>query len=209
MFATDLDSTFPDSASIRTRGFVDFNAPYRLWQTDPAMRFWWNGVTLAGDDPFNPSFDVQIVLIDRSNGTNNGNFDIELNYGSGGDQVPPVGTETNPNANGFQGFKLGPNSSGPTFGPFGPFDTRRRSDSLLLPRRNASDLQLAGLERRPGDSCCASALRCWSASSFAGSLRRGGATPSRACRQSEGRDRIYSGVSARRPLFMIIGEPFS
>ena len=26
-------------------------------------------------------FDVQIVLIDRSNGTNNGNFDIELNYG--------------------------------------------------------------------------------------------------------------------------------
>ena len=84
------------------------------------MRFWWNGVTLAGDAT---AFDVQIALIDRSNGTNNGNFDIELNYGDGGnlipdDQVPPV-----PNADGFQGFVLGPNSSGPTFGPFGPFET--------------------------------------------------------------------------------------
>jgi hypothetical protein len=123
VFATDLDSTSSGFGSlIRTRGFVDFNAPYRLWQAEPAMRFWWNGVTLAGDTL--NTFDVQVTLIDRSNGTNNGNFDIELNYGSGGgEQVPPVGTEANPNANGFQGFKLGPNSRGPTFGPFGPFDT--------------------------------------------------------------------------------------
>ena len=122
VFATDLDSTSTGFGSlIRTRGFVDSNAPYRLWQAKPAMRFWWNGVTLAGDVV--NSFDVQVVLIDRSNGTNNGNFDIELNYGVGGDQVPPLGTESNPNANGFQGFKLGPNSRGPTFGPFGPFDS--------------------------------------------------------------------------------------
>ena len=97
------------------------------------MRFWWNCVTLAGDAT--APFDVQIVLIDRSNGTNNGNFDIELNYGDGGDQIPPVDCQSNPNANGFQGFKLGPNSSGPTFGPFGPFETDGVSDSLLLPRR--------------------------------------------------------------------------
>lgn len=124
VFATELDSTLSGFGSLKqTRGFVDFNAPFRLWQADPAMRFWWNAVTLAGDDPFNPkTFDVQVVLIDRSNGTNNGNFDIEVNYGSaGGEQVPPVGTETNPNANGFQGFRLGPNSRGPTSGPFGPF----------------------------------------------------------------------------------------
>lgn len=123
VFATDLDSTSTGFGSlIRTRGFVDSRAQYHLWQTAPAMRFWWNGVTLAGDSV--NSFDVQIVLIDRSNGTNNGNFDIEFNYGSGGgDQVPPAGTESNPNANGFQGFKLGPSSSGPTFGPFGPFDS--------------------------------------------------------------------------------------
>jgi hypothetical protein len=82
------------------------------------MRFWWNGVVLAGDSTFS-AFDVQIVLIDRSHGTNNGNFDIEFNYGTGGgDTVPPV-----PNTDGFQGFVLGPNTSGPTFGPFGPFDT--------------------------------------------------------------------------------------
>ena len=123
VFATELDSTSSGFGSLnRTRGFVDFSAPYRLWQADPAMRFWWNAVTLAGDTV--NAFDVQVVLIDRSNGTNNGNFDIELNYGiGGGDQVPPVGSESNPNANGFQGFKLGPNSRGPTFGPFGPFDT--------------------------------------------------------------------------------------
>jgi len=123
VFATDLDSSSSGFGSLsRTRGFVDSKAPYKLWQTDPAMRFWWNGVTLAGDS-FN-TFDVQVVLIDRSNGTNNGDFDIEFNYGSGGgDQVPPLGTESNPNANGYHGFKLGPNSSGPTFGPFGPFDS--------------------------------------------------------------------------------------
>jgi hypothetical protein len=89
------------------------------------MRFWWSGVTIDGD-PGNPPpptpFDVQIVLIDRSGGNANGNFDLELNYGNG-DQIPPAGTESLPNANGFQGFKLGPNSVGPTFGPFGPFDT--------------------------------------------------------------------------------------
>ncbi len=122
VFATELDSTSAGFGSLRrTRGFVDFSAPYRLWQADPAMRFWWNGVTLAGDTV--NTFDVQVVLIDRSNGKNNGNFDIELNYGSGGDQVPPAGTESDPNANGFQGFKLGPNTNGPTFGPFGPFDS--------------------------------------------------------------------------------------
>jgi hypothetical protein len=127
VFATDLDSLSTGFGSlIRTRGFVDSKAsqtstpPYKLWQTDPATRFWWNGVTLAGDS--SNGFDVQIVLIDRSNGTNNGDFDIEFNYGNGFDQVPPLGTESNPNANGFRGFKLGPNSRGPTFGPFGPFD---------------------------------------------------------------------------------------
>ena len=76
---------------------------------------------LAGDAGFN-TFDVQIVLLDRSKGKNNGDFDIEFNYGNG-EQVPPVGTESNPNAAGFQGFKFGPNSRGPTLGPFGPFDT--------------------------------------------------------------------------------------
>ena len=127
VFATDLDSLSTGFGSlIRTRGFVDqwpSNSvpPYKLWQAHPAMRFWWSGVTLAGDSV--NGFDVQIVLIDRSNGTNNGNFDLEFNYGNGSDQVPPVGTESNPNANGFQGFKLGPNARGPTFGPFGPFDT--------------------------------------------------------------------------------------
>jgi hypothetical protein len=123
VFATELDSTSSGFGALnRTRGFVDISAPYRLSQAKPAMRFWWNGVTLAGDTV--NTFDVQVVLIDRSNGLNNGNFDLEVNYGSGGgDQVPPVGTESNPNANGFQGFKLGPNLRGPTFGPFGPFDT--------------------------------------------------------------------------------------
>ena len=73
------------------------------------MRYWWSGVSLASD----PSsfINVQVVLIDRSNGTNNGNFDLEFNYGTG-DVVP---------ADGFQGFKLGPNSMGPIAGPFGPF----------------------------------------------------------------------------------------
>jgi hypothetical protein len=113
VFATDLDDS--SGRYVRTRGFVDSNPAFRLWQAAPAMRFWWNGVTLAGD--FN-SFDVQIVLIDRSSGTNNGNFDIEMNYGIGGDQVPPV-----PDSEGFQGFDLGPNQRGPTFGPFGPFES--------------------------------------------------------------------------------------
>jgi len=117
VFATNLDSS--SGFLFRTRGFVDPVASttqpfYHLWEAKPAMRFWWNGVTLAGD--FN-AFDVQIVLIDRSNGTNNGNFDIEFNYGNGSDQVPPLGTSSN----GFQGFKLGPNSRGPIAGPFGPF----------------------------------------------------------------------------------------
>ena len=109
VFAVDLEDI--SGRYVRTRGFVDTNEPFKLWQANPAMRFWWNGVTLAGDST---PFDVQISLIDRGNG----NFDIEMNYGIGGDVVPPV-----PSADGFQGFTLGPNSSGPTFGPFGPFDT--------------------------------------------------------------------------------------
>ena len=127
VFATDLDSLSTGFGSlVRTRGFVDQfpsnSLPqYKLWQAKPAMRFWWSGVTLAGDSV--NGFDVQIVLIDRSNGTNNGNFDLEFNYGIGSDQVPPVGTESNPNANGFRGFRLGPNARGPKLGPFGPFDT--------------------------------------------------------------------------------------
>jgi len=116
VFAADLDGSF--GRLVRTRGFVDTSEPFKLGQAAPAMRFWWNGVVLAGDSTFTP-FDVQINLIDRSNGTNNGNFDIEFNYGSGGgDVVPPV-----PNTDGFQGFVLGSNKSGPIFGPFGPFDT--------------------------------------------------------------------------------------
>jgi hypothetical protein len=116
VFASDLDGI--SGQLIRTRGFVDSTAPFRLGQAAPAMRFWWNGVALAGDATSTP-FDVQIVLIDRSHGTNNGNFDIEMNYGSGGgDQVPHV-----PNTDGFRGFVIGPNTSGSTFGPFGPFDT--------------------------------------------------------------------------------------
>lgn len=116
VFATDLEGS--SGSLIRTRGFVDTNAPFRLGQAAPAMRFWWSGVALAGDSTVTP-FDVQIILIDRSNGSNNGNFDIEFNYGNGGgDPVPPV-----PNTDGFQGFVLGPNTSGPTFSPFGPFDT--------------------------------------------------------------------------------------
>ena len=96
---------------MRTRGFVD--QPVR--RTGCGRRILpcgsgGAGVTLAGDLS-RTRFDVQIVLIDRSNGTNNGNFDIEFNYGNGSDQIPPVGTESNPNANGFQGFKLGPNSA--------------------------------------------------------------------------------------------------
>jgi hypothetical protein len=113
VFATDLEDG--SGRYARTRGFVDPNPEFRLGKAKPAMRFWWNGVTLAGDIN---NFDVQIVLIDRSDGTNNGNFDIEMNYGTGSDIVPPV-----PNSEGFQGFKLGPNTGGPTFGPFGPFDT--------------------------------------------------------------------------------------
>jgi hypothetical protein len=108
VYATDLDS-FTGIGLVHARGFVDQFTPYKLWQAKPAMRYWWSGVSLVGD----PSsfIDVQIVLIDRSNGTNNGNFDIEFNYGNG-EEIP---------ANGFQGFKLGPNSMGPIAGPFGPF----------------------------------------------------------------------------------------
>lgn len=115
VFATDFDDL--NGSFIRTRGFVDTKSPYRMGQAVPAMRFWWNGVTLAGDGTFSP-FNVQIVLLDRSGGSNNGNFDIELNYGIGGDVVPPV-----PNTDGFQGFSFGPNHLGPTFGPFGPFES--------------------------------------------------------------------------------------
>jgi hypothetical protein len=115
VFATDLDDS--SGRWIRTRGFVDSNSPYRLWQAVPAMRFWWNGVVLASDGTFSAT-DFQIVLIDRSKGTNNGDFDIEMNYGIGGDVVPPA-----PDADGFQGFKLGSTTRGPVFGPFGPFDT--------------------------------------------------------------------------------------
>ena len=95
VFATDLDDS--SGRYVRTRGFVDTISPYRLWQAKPAMRFWWNGVSLAGD--FN-GFDVQIALIDRSNGTNNGNFDIEMNYGIGGD----VGA-ADPELRGLPGFR--------------------------------------------------------------------------------------------------------
>jgi hypothetical protein len=123
VFATDLafdSSSF--GSQIYTRGFVDLKEPYRLPQAVPAMRFWWNGVLLADDAGLN-QFEIQIVLLDRGGSSNTGNFDIELNYGNG-DQVPAVGTESNPDAiSAFQGFSLGPNSSGPTFGPFGPFDT--------------------------------------------------------------------------------------
>jgi hypothetical protein len=117
-YATDLafDSGF--ASLSHTRGFVDFKTPYKWPQALPAMRFWWKGVNLVGDIN---TFDFQIVLLDRSSGTNNGNFDIEFNYGNG-DQVPPAGTESNPNFNGFRGLKLGPNSRAPVFAPFGPFD---------------------------------------------------------------------------------------
>jgi hypothetical protein len=122
VFATDLDSAATGFGGlIYTRGFVDTKTPYRLPEAVPAQRFWWNAVVLAGDSGLN-SFDVQVVLLDRSKGTNNGDFDIEFNYGNG-EQIPPVGTESNPNAAGFQGFKLGPNGRGPVTGPFGPFDT--------------------------------------------------------------------------------------
>ncbi len=121
VFATDLDVTSSGRLAA-TRGFVDTKTPYRLPEAAPAQRFWWNGVSLTGDFGAN-QFDVQIVLIDRSKGTNNGDFDIEFNYGIGGDTVPPPGTESNPNAAGFQGFGLGPSSRGPVAGPFGPFDT--------------------------------------------------------------------------------------
>jgi hypothetical protein len=123
VFATDLDSSFSFGGLTRARGFVDTATPYRLPEAVPAQRFWWSGISLAGDGGANP-FDVQIVLLDRSKGKNNGDFDIEFNYGSGGgDTVPPAGTESNPNAAGFQGFRLGPNNRGPIAGPFGPFDT--------------------------------------------------------------------------------------
>lgn len=113
-FAADQEDG--SGSFIATRGFVDVKPPFRMGQAAPAMRFWWNGVTLAGD--FN-TFDVQILLIDRSKGRNNGDFDIEMNYGTGGgDQVPPI-----PSADGFQGLALGPFTRGPVFGPFGPFDT--------------------------------------------------------------------------------------
>jgi len=120
VFATDLDVS--SGFLTRTRGFVDTTPPipYQLTEAAPAMRFWWNGVTLFGDAN---TFDVQVTLIDRSQGTNNGNFDIEFNYGNGSDKVPPTGSESNPNANGVQGFKLGSSSRGPVSGPFGPFDT--------------------------------------------------------------------------------------
>ena len=90
-----------------------------------------------------PAFDVQIVLIDRSNGTNNGNFDIEFNYGNAASRFRPP--EPNPIR---MRMASRVSSSGPIpavrqFGPFGPFDTDRRSDSLLLPRRQTEgDLQL-------------------------------------------------------------------
>jgi hypothetical protein len=128
VFATNLDLS--QGSLAYTRGFVDTKASsglpkYRLPDAVPAQRFWWRGALLEGDatdgDPFLHPFDVQIVLLDRSKGTNNGDFDIEFNYGNGSDTVPPTGTESNPNAAGFQGFKLGPNSRGPILGPFGPF----------------------------------------------------------------------------------------
>lgn len=115
VFATDLDSN-TGGGLTRTRGFVDFKDPHKLPQAVPAMRFWWNGVSLPTGEPIN----VQIVLLDRSEGNSPGDFDIELNYGDGGpDSTPPAGVSSA----GFQGFKLGPHSRGPTFGPFGPFDT--------------------------------------------------------------------------------------
>jgi hypothetical protein len=118
VFATDLDAA-SSGALVVTRGFVDTRTPYRLPEAAPAMRFWWNGISVAGNGGID-TFDVQVVLIDRSKGTNNGNFDIEFNYGNGSGAVPPP--TGNPNENGFQGFRFGPNSRGPTSGPFGPFD---------------------------------------------------------------------------------------
>ena len=87
---------------------------------------------------------MQIVLIDRSKGTNNGDFDIEFNYGNGGaDPVPPVDTESNPNAAGFQGFKLGPEFPRSDDRSIRSVRHQRRADSLLLPRwQAASELQL-------------------------------------------------------------------
>jgi hypothetical protein len=120
VFATDLDSSLGGSL-IETRGFVDFNPPHRLPQAVPAMRFWWNGVDLVSEPDPNVRIDAQIVLLDRSQGNSPGDFDIEFNYGNGGpDSTPPAGISSD----GFQGFKLGPNSRGPTTGPFGPFDTQ-------------------------------------------------------------------------------------
>lgn len=118
VFATDLDTSSGFGSLARTRGFVDFKEPHKLPQAVPAMRFWWNGILLADDATFT-TFSVQIVLLDRSGGTNKGDFDIELNYGNNlDDTVPPPGTESNPNANGFQGLSLGPHLRGPTSGPF-------------------------------------------------------------------------------------------
>jgi hypothetical protein len=112
------------------------------------MRFWWSAVTLAGD-PNLLTFDVQIVLLDRSKGTNNGDFDIEFNYGNG-EQIPPVGTESNPNAGGFRGFKLGPNSRGPATGPFGPFDHHGAPIRFCFRAGPAGELQLTAKQCLPG-----------------------------------------------------------
>jgi hypothetical protein len=72
---------------------------------------------LAGDATFRVT-NNQIVLIDRSKGTANGDFNVEINSGNRGNVVPPA-----PNADGFQGLKIGLAARGPVFGPFGPFDT--------------------------------------------------------------------------------------
>jgi hypothetical protein len=121
VFATDLDSLSSGFGSYKFgRGFVDTVPQFRMWQAVPVMRFTWSGVTLAGDA--NCPFDVQIVLLDRSNGTSNGDFDIEFNYGQG-DVVPPEGGGCLSGSDGFRGLKLGPHTRGPIFGPFGPFDT--------------------------------------------------------------------------------------
>jgi hypothetical protein len=116
VFATDLDSSLAGRLA-ETRGFVDFADPRRLPQAVPAMRFWWHDVDLVSD-PDSVVINAQIVLLDRSEGNSPGDFDIEFNYGNGSDSTPPAGISSA----GFQGFKLGPNSRGPTTGPFGPFD---------------------------------------------------------------------------------------
>jgi hypothetical protein len=149
VFATDFEDG--SGGAFYGRGFVDPKAPYLMGQALPAMRFWWKDVSLAGDATFT-TFHVQVNLIDRSGGKNNGNFDVELNYGFNGEQVPPV-----PNADGFQGFSLGPHRAGPTFGPFGPFDSSGAPLRLWLRARKKTTS--GGTDRHAPSSASAARRR--------------------------------------------------